>query len=113
MNSVVAEINSLVGCGVRFASAVVEFRRHLGPPAFPIVDALIQLDSDGVAATIILDRLSGEAHNQRRLLAEAEAREIPIRLIFPMVCCVFPSFVMLTVVPMLAGTLASLRTHLG
>ena len=113
MNAFVAEVNALVGCGVRFASAVVELRSRLGPPAFPIVDALIQLDLDGTSATTILDRLSGEAHSQRRLRTEAKARELPIRLIFPMVCCVFPSFIILTIVPMLAGTLTGLRTHLG
>lgn len=113
MNGVVAEVNSLVRRGVRFTSAVVELRHHIGPPVYAIVDALIQLDCDGVVATTILDRLSSEAHAQRRRRAEAEARELPIRLIFPMVCCVFPSFVMLTVVPMLVGTLAGVRTHLG
>lgn len=113
MNSVVAEINALVRRGVRFASAVVELRHHIGPPAYALVDAVLQLDSDGFAAPTILDRLSGEAHAQRRLRAEAEARELPIRLIFPMVCCVLPSFIMLTVVPMLAGTLVGLGTHLG
>ena len=113
LNTIVGEVNALVGCGVRFASAVVELRSRLGPPAFPIVDALIQLDQDGTSATPVLDRLSGEAHNQRRLRAEAKARELPIRLIFPIVCCVFPSFILLTVVPMLAGTLTGLRTHLG
>lgn len=113
MNGVVADVNVLVRRGVRFASAVVELRHHIGPPAHAIVDALIQLDRDGLAATTILDRLSGEAHAERRRRAEAEARELPIRLILPMVCCVLPSFIMLTVVPMLAGTLAGLRTHLG
>lgn len=113
MKNVVAEVNAMVGRGVRFSSAVVELRHHIGPPAYALVDAVIQLDSDGFATPTVLDRLSGEAHAQRRIGAEAEARELPIRLIFPMVCFVFPSFIMLTVVPMLAGTLVALRTHLG
>jgi tight adherence protein C len=113
MSEVIAEINVLVRRGVRFASAVVELRHHIGPPAYGLVDALIKLDCDGIAATSILDRLSIETHSQRRRHAEANARELPIRLIFPMVCCVFPSFIMLTIVPMLAGTLAGVRTHLG
>ncbi|MEK7294960.1 MAG: type II secretion system F family protein, partial [Actinomycetota bacterium] len=113
MNGVVKEINDLVRRGVRFSSAVVELRHHLGPPVYALVDALIQLDSDGPTTTAILDRLSDEAHAQRRRRAEAESRELPIRLIFPMVCCVLPSFIMLTVVPMLAGTIAGVRTHLG
>jgi len=113
LRNVVAEVNALVGRGVRFSSAVVELRHLIGPPAYALVDAVIQLDSDGFATPTVLDRLSGEAHAQRRLGAEAEARELPIRLIFPMVCCVLPSFIMLTIVPMLAGTLIALRTHLG
>ena len=112
LRNVVAEVNALVGRGVRFSSAVVELRRHLGPPVYALVDAVIQLDSAGFATPIVLERLSAEAHAQRRLGADAEARELPVRLIFPMVCCVLPSFIMLTVVPMLAGTLIALRTHL-
>lgn len=112
-SKVVSDVNTLVRRGVRFASSVVELRHHLGPPGYALVDALIQLDRDGLATTAILDRLSGEAHAQRRRRAEAGSRELPTRLIFPMVFCVLPSFVMLTVVPMMAGTLASLRTHLG
>lgn len=113
LRNVVAEVNALVGRGVRFSSAVVELRQHIGPPAYALVDAVIQLDSDGFTTPTILDRLSDEAHAQRRLGAEAKARELPVRLILPMVCCVLPSFIMLTVVPMLAVTLVALRTHLG
>lgn len=112
INGVLAEVNSLVRRGVRFSSAVVEIRRHIGAPAFGLVDAVIQIDLDGFAVATTLDRLSTEAHALRRFRAESEARELPIRLIFPMLCCILPSFVLLTVVPMLAGTLIGLRTHL-
>lgn len=113
MRRVIANINVLIRRGVRFTSAIVELRHEIGPPVYAIVDALIQLDRDGLSATTVLDRLSVEAHAQRRRRAEAEARELPIRLIFPMVCCVLPSFIILTVVPLLAGTLLGMRTHLG
>ncbi len=113
MNGVVAEVNSLVHRGVRFSSAVVELRRHIGAPAFGLVDALIQIDIDGFTVTTTLNRLSSEAHALHKVRAESEARELPIRLIFPMLCCILPSFMLLTVVPLLASTLISLRTHLG
>lgn len=113
MSDVVADVNELVRHGVRFTSAIIQLRHHIGPPAYAIVDALIQLDRDGLGATTILDRLSGEAHAERKRRAEAETRELPIRLIFPMVCCVLPSFIMLTVIPILAGTLTELSTHIG
>ncbi|MEO5974298.1 MAG: type II secretion system F family protein [Ilumatobacteraceae bacterium] len=113
INGAVGEVNSLVHRGVRFSSAVVDLRRQIGVPAFGLVDAVIQIDLDGLATSTTLDRLSSEAHSLRRIRAESEARELPIRLISPMLCCILPSFVMLTVVPMLAGTLIGLRTHLG
>ena len=113
MNGVIAEVNSLVHRGVRFSSAVVELRRHIGTPASGLVGALIQIDLDGFTVPTTLDRLSSEAHALHKVRAESDARELPIRLITPMLCCILPSFMLLTVVPLLAGTLISLRTHLG
>lgn len=113
MREVVAQVNLLVQRGVRFSIAVAQLRQSIGPPAYELVDALLQLEQDGLSATGTLDRLSTQAHAQRRRRAEAAARELPIKLIFPMVCCVLPSFILLTVVPMLVGTLGNLRTHIG
>ena len=113
MREVVEEVNLLVQRGVRFSIAVTQLRQTIGPPAYELVDAMIQLDQDGLSATGTLDRLSTQAHAQRRRRAEAAARELPIKLIFPMICCVLPSFILLTVVPMLVGTLGNLRSHIG
>lgn len=113
MRDVVAEVNLLVQRGLRFSIAVAQLRQTVGPPAYEMVDALIQLDLDGLSAAATLDRLSTQAHAQRRLRAEVSARELPIKLIFPMICCVLPSFILLTVVPMLVGTLGNLRSHIG
>ena len=113
MREVVDEVNLLVQRGVRFSIAIAQLRTTIGPPAYDVVDALIQLDQDGLSATATLDRLSTQAHAQRRWRADAAARELPIKLILPMVCCVLPSFILLTVVPMLVGTLGNLRSHIG
>jgi len=113
MRDVVAEVNLLAQRGVRFSSAVAQLRQTIGPPAYEMVDALIHLDQVGLSATATLDRLSTQAHAQRRRRAEAAARELPIKLMFPMVCCVLPSFILLTVVPMLVGTLGNLPAHIG
>ena len=113
MRDVIVEVNVLTQRGVRFSSAVAQLRQTIGPPAYELVDALIQLDQDGLSATATLDRLSTQAHANRRRRAETAARELPIKLIFPMVCCVLPSFILLTVVPMLVGTLGQLHAHIG
>jgi len=43
-----------------------------------------------------------------RLLAEAEAGRAAVRLAFPLVLCFLPAFVLLTVVPTVAGSLRAL-----
>ena len=45
----------------------------------------------------------------RQIRAEEAARRVPVRLLFPLVLCVLPAFALLTVAPLLAGALRSLR----
>lgn len=99
--------------GQRFAEAVtalLESPPHgLGPIAQPLVDALALADRYGTPLPPILDRLADEARAQRRRNADAAARRLPIQLSFPLVGCTLPSFVLLTVVPLMAGTFSSLH----
>ena len=45
---------------------------------------------------------------ERRRQAQVDASKLPIKLAFPLVACVLPSFVALTIVPILIGALSSL-----
>lgn len=80
----------------------------LGTPARPLVDALIQHDRYGTPLLPALERVAIEARARRRRRAEEAARRLPITLLFPLVLTTFPAFVLLTVVPLLAGSLGSL-----
>jgi tight adherence protein C len=93
--------------GQRFADALHELADAV-PPARPAVDLLATADRYGLALAPVLDRLADEARAQRRRLGEAQARELPVRLAFPLVCCTLPSFAVLTVVPILVASLGSL-----
>jgi tight adherence protein C len=55
----------------------------------------------GSPATAALARLSHEVRADVRRRAEARARTVPVRLLFPLVFCVLPAFALLTVVPVL------------
>jgi tight adherence protein C len=79
-----------------------------GPPARPLVDALVQHDRYGTPLLPALDRVSIEARARRRRRSEEAARRLPVTLLFPLVLTTFPAFVLLTVVPLLAGSLGSL-----
>ena len=54
--------------------------------------------------------MADEARQHRRRGAEAAARELPVRLSFPLVLCTLPAFVLVAIVPLLVGALSSLRS---
>lgn len=71
---------------------------------------LIEAERYGVALEPSLLRAREEARQLRRRQAEAAARRVPVKLMFPLVLCILPAFGLLTVVPQLVSTLNLLRT---
>ena len=78
------------------------------PRVRPLADALLASDRLGVPVGPVLARLADEDRTALRRAAEAHARRIPVRLLFPLVFLVLPAFVLLTVVPGLAAGLGRL-----
>jgi len=109
----IAAVLQRADVGGRFAEAVTALQElppaGLGAIAQPLVDSLALADRYGTPLAPILDRLADEARAQRRRNAEIAARRLPIQLSFPLVGCTLPSFVLLTVVPLMAGTFSSLH----
>jgi len=94
--------------GERLADALAELLDMFGSAALGIANCLSSAERDGLPVAPVLDRLISESHAERRRLAQADAAKLPIKLAFPLVLCVLPSFVALTVVPILIGALSSL-----
>jgi tight adherence protein C len=105
-----AAIGEAMDRGERFADALTVLHSHLGPMALPLVDSLSAADRYGLPLAPVLERLAFEARQQRRRDADANARELPVRLAMPLVLCTLPSFVLLAIVPLLLGALSSLHT---
>ena len=93
--------------GARLADALEE-ARGLDPAAAPLVDALVASERYGAPLLPALERLGVDARDQRRRRAEADARRVPVRLLFPLVACVLPSVGLLTVVPVAVAALEEL-----
>ncbi len=74
----------------------------------PLSDALLASDRLGAPVGPVLARLAAEERTALRRRAEAHARRVPVRLLFPLVFLVLPAFVLLTVVPGLAAGLGRL-----
>jgi tight adherence protein C len=93
--------------GLDFESALDAIARAT-PRLRPMADALLATDRLGVPVGPVLARLAEEDRIALRRAAEAHARRIPVRLLFPLVFLVLPAFVLLTVVPGLAAGLGRL-----
>lgn len=98
-----------VELGERTADALRGLAESLGEPVGPLVAALVASDLEGTPLVPALERLAVEARLDRRRRAEEAARRVPVKLLFPLVCCTLPAFALLTVVPLLVGALGSLR----
>jgi tight adherence protein C len=90
------------------AEALALMARSAGSASRPLVEALAEHDRYGTPLRPALDRVGIEARLRRRRQAEEAARRLPITLLFPLVLTTLPAFVLLTVIPLLAGSFGSL-----
>ena len=95
--------------GERFIDAIRLLQSEIGAVSQSMCDVLISGDRLGIPVENLLFQLGNEARLNRRRRAETEARQLPIRLSLPLVMCILPSFVILIIVPTIAGTLSQLN----
>ncbi|RMH72728.1 MAG: hypothetical protein D6683_13815, partial [Actinomyces sp.] len=103
-----AELGRRLDAGETFARALDVLVDELGDPLRPLVTTLVAADHDGAPVLAGLERVGDEARRRRRVRAEEAARRVPVRMLFPLVACILPAFVALTLVPLLYGSLRSL-----
>jgi len=96
--------------GTRTADALERLPETLGESVRPLASALIAAERYGVPLTASLERLADEVRRDRRRHAEAAARRVPVKLLFPLVFCSLPALALLSVAPLVAGALRALRT---
>lgn len=97
-----------VGVGHRMADALEDLPAQLGEAIRPLVRALVSSERYGVELGPTLDRLADEARDDRRRRAQARARRVPVQMLLPLVLCILPAFVVLTLVPTLVSTFETL-----
>jgi pilus assembly protein TadC len=71
------------------------------PALAAVAEVLALSERSGAPTAELLERLADEARADLRRRAEAHARRVPVRLLFPLVFLVLPAFGLLTVVPAL------------
>ena len=110
--SVFHHCSQLLSYGSRFHDVVRQLSSTFGSQAFSLCEALLASERDGIAVGPFLERLSVVTRQQRRQEMEAIARQLPVRMAIPLVVCVLPSFVLLGVLPLFAGSLNGLGAHM-
>lgn len=83
------------------------------PACAEIAAILGDADRTGVAVATALERVGDELHRRHRRLAEQRARRLPVLMLGPLVVCILPAFVLLSVVPVLAAGLSRLSLPSG
>jgi tight adherence protein C len=104
-----AEVQRRVDRGQRLADALDALPERLGEPTHPLVSAIGGAERYGAPLAPALELLAHDARRERRRQAEEAARTLPVKLCFPLVCCVLPAFVLLTIAPLVAGAVQSLH----
>lgn len=97
-----------VAAGSARSDALVDHLAGLGDQAAGLAHILVDHLRYGVPLEAGLERIAFELRLARRRLAEEEARRLPVRLLAPLLLCVLPAFVLLTVAPLLVAALRSL-----
>jgi tight adherence protein C len=95
--------------GRRLADALDDLPARAGEATRPLVAALIASERYGAPLGASLERLAHEVRADRRRRAEEAARKVPVKLLFPLVSCTLPAFGLLTVAPLIASAVRSLR----
>ena len=98
--------------GMSLADAVDGLRPVLGEPGRPLVAALVAAVRHGAPVGPALEAAASDLRLRARRRAEVRARKVPVRMLFPLVTCVLPAFVLLSVVPMVGDALSQLELDL-
>ena len=64
-----------------------------------LVSALVQSDKLGIPLANVLREQSTEMRVKRRQRAEAQAQKVPVKIMFPLVLCIFPSLFVVIIGP--------------
>lgn len=95
--------------GIRLSDALEPLPDTVGEPVRPLIRVLIDGDRYGTELEPALAQLAVDSRLLRRRRAEEQARRLPLRLLVPLVTCILPAFILLTLAPVLAETLTTLR----
>lgn len=74
------------------------------------VSALVQADKQGIPVANVLREQAHEMRLKRQQRAEEAAAKVPVKILFPLVCCIFPVMFIVIIGP---GAIQIVRSFTG
>jgi tight adherence protein C len=94
--------------GTRLTDALHNEAEHLPDTARALVAVLVAAERNGAPLMATLAGMEDEARRERRRFGEIRARRLPVLMLLPLTTCVLPAFALLTVVPTILVSFASI-----
>jgi Flp pilus assembly protein TadB len=91
--------------GQPLSQALQEFSLQHDSDAQLLAQILIDAERDGLPVVDTIHRLSSEMRSRRRHASEVQLRQLPTKLAMPVVFCILPSFIFLSVLPLVISNL--------
>lgn len=92
--------------GEPLSVALERFVHQYAGGSHHLVQVVLEADRDGLPVIHTISRLSLEMRTHRRQQADIRVRQLPTKLTLPLVLCVLPSFIFLTVIPLILANLS-------
>jgi|GEM_PF-961893 len=105
-------IRTAIRSGQPFETALAGLEQHFGLSGRIVADVLVEADRDGLPILPTVLRLSVDARSERRRQNDIAIRQLPTRLTIPLVLFVLPSFLILTIAPLITASLGQLNVSL-
>ncbi len=98
--------------GATFSDALyaAEADDEIGPSTERVLDVLRRSELDGQPIGLHLEILITELRRERANALDVAAQRLTISLLFPLVICILPAFIVLAVVPLVLSALSGLPT---
>ncbi|MEY3505751.1 MAG: putative type secretion system protein [Actinomycetota bacterium] len=91
--------------GARLTDALQPLREGSDAVGNTLATILVQASLDGLPVLTTIHQLSMETRTEQRRLVECRVQELPVRLTFPTVFFILPSFFLLAVAPFVVSQL--------
>lgn len=89
-----------MGLGLSRHDALVNLKRRSQVPELSsFVQALVQADALGMPLGRVLKVQAGEMRSRRRQWARERAAKLPVKILFPLVACIFPAILVVVLGP--------------